>query len=163
MSILQWYEYSKDKTVEIIVNNYVGDFELSVRQLDIYKENFSDTKLINCINNIPNNFIPRIIRSDPRLYKAVKKSIVENDRSKYYTELVSYEIPLFMLEYYDIDKYDGMESVVLQIDKFKFSLIKEFQNNIRHTTISSEEKLLKFDAIMEIANTTVFNKARNKC
>lgn len=152
ITLKEWYEYAKDKTIKVVVNNNYGNFGLSDSQCESYKEKINDPVLYDlyeyevCLS-LP--YADTIFRTDPRLVAVIDEGLVNKSCS----HLVIEEIPMYTMEYFSIVDYDGFECVELLCDKFKLDLIQEFYCNTKTGSFSAEKKMTELNSVMDIVDS----------
>lgn len=117
--------------IEVMYNDCYGGFRFSKLALDEYNK--------NCIFE-SNGF--DIDRNDPIMIGLCKQlgPAVNGPHTKIKIQM----IPKIYQHYYDIDEYDGKETIVIDYTTYKLDTIK----NIMTLEISNEEKLKRIDKIL---------------
>jgi hypothetical protein len=119
--------------VPVVINECYGGFDISADVLTEYnKKTNKDLKYCG------------VNRTDPILIDIIRK-LGKKSFAKF-AYLSIYLIPDFMLEYYDIKEYDGLEHIVLLPDKYKIDQIRIINNS----DYSPEKKFKKINKILDL-------------
>ena len=123
-----------EEEIEILINIRFGGWNMSKKAIELYK-------LRNPENNFENDFENDFNRHDPILVE-IYKELGNNFDGKYGKTKIK-KIPKKYENYYDIDDYEGIESVKINYTKYKLDNIynkikKILQTNNDHSTKINE-------------------------
>lgn len=120
--------------INILYNDCYGGFCLSNEAKQLYKNitniEFDDTKNIRHSEHLNN------------LYETLGASAFQNNSL---SKIIVKEIPLYMKDYYTIKDKDGKERILLQIDTFKFDMIRF----VSKSTLSDSDKVQIINMIID--------------
>lgn len=102
------------ETIDVLYNNCYGGYNISDEAKKLYKE-YTD-------NDYDKNKY-KIERHCPYLIKVFETLGSERFGSSY-SQIKSHKIPIYMEHYYSIYEYDGLESVEIQSEWFKYDMIQ---------------------------------------
>jgi len=114
--------------IEILYNNCYGKWKLSDKANELYK-----------LRKDNSNKSYKSRRSDPILVKIYYKLGDEFDNK--YSKTKIEKIEKIYEKYYDIEEYDGLESLIIDYNKYNFDLIKNKVNEILESTMNNDEKI----------------------
>ena len=125
------YRFTHQK-IDVIYNGWYGGFGLSDEACKLYKK----------ITKKDINQYRHICRHDYYLVKVFKKLKEKFNCSHCQAKIIS--IPKKYINYYEINEYDGKETIVINYNKYKLSKIK----NILESTITDSKKIYYINKIM---------------
>lgn len=128
-------EITDCESVPVVINQCYGGFGLSGLALTMYNK-LTDTKV---------EYADNIERTDPILVKIVRE--LKKEANDTCAQLQICKIPNYMLNFYTISEYDGMESVKLKTDQFKISVIKQINND---ADLDHKDQQVLINKIIEI-------------
>ena len=123
-------------TVEILYNKCFGGFGFSSEAMNEY---FNRKQTVD-----PSSFSEyEIERHDPVMLQIVKE--MGSRANGYCARLAIQSIPSHFVKYYEIDEYDGSESVQIKYDAYRIDAAKAL---LRDTNLSKAEKIWRAAAVL---------------
>lgn len=129
-----------EETISVLYNKCYGGFGVSEKAIDLYNQRMKDLnpehKYVDT-NDEYYFYYENKIRSNPILVQIYNELGKEFNRGKY-NNIKIYNIPKKYENHYTIEKYDGYEDVIIEIEKYKLDNIEQI---VKNTNISSDEKI----------------------
>lgn len=139
-----------EDTITILYNNSYGGFAISNKALELYNNRKKEIKLdVTQANDY--DFFWGCNRHDQILVNIFNE--LGDEFGKSYSKIKSYTIPKIYEKYYDITDYDGLEKVIVNIEKYKLDKINEILNG----TKEYNEKIEEIQNIIKINNIMIFS------
>ena len=127
--------------IQILCNGCYGGWGISDKACELYKLRKNDEKIKNELSIYENK-----IRTDPILIQIFYELGPEfNDN---YSKIYIKKIPKIYEKYYDIQEYDGLESVSIDYSKYKFDNLKNKINEILQSDCNNDKKINKLQRFM---------------
>ena len=121
--------------IEVLYNDCYGGWTLSNKAKELYKLRK---------NNLSNAYISK--RSDPILIQ-IYNELGDKFDDKFSKTNIK-KIDKIYEKYYDIEEYDGLESVIINYDKYNLDKIKNKINEILQSNINNDEKIGELEKFM---------------
>lgn len=121
--------------IEVLYNDCYGGWTLSNKAKELYKLRK---------NNLSNTYISK--RSDPILIQ-IYYELGDKFDDKFSKTNIK-KIDKIYEKYYDIEEYDGLESVIINYDKYNLDKIKNKLNEILKSNINNDEKIGELEKFM---------------
>jgi len=118
--------------IEILYNACYGGWSPSAKARELYK-----IRKIHTDQNKSNTYISK--RSDPLFIQIYYELGDEFDDKYSRTQII--KIPKIYENYYDIDEYDGLESIIIDYTKYKLDKIENKIKEVLQSTINNDEKI----------------------
>jgi len=118
--------------IEVLYNDCYGGWKLSNKAKELYKLRK---------NNLSNTYISK--RSDPILIQ-IYYELGDKFDDKFSKTNIK-KMDKIYEKYYDIEEYDGLESVIINYDKYNLDKIKNKINEILQSKINNDEKISELE------------------
>lgn len=110
------------ETIDILYNNCYGGYRVSNEARKLYKE-YTDNDYDDY----------KVLRHCPYVIK-VFETVGSTQFGESHSQIESEKIPIYMEHYYTIEEYDGLESVHIKIEWFKYDMIQFVAKSIMNDT-----------------------------
>lgn len=139
------------RTVDVAVNGCHGGFGLSKVAAQMYISAVTGTARANHAVYISQNYdtgvdmvclaYDNIERHDPKLIKVINNYGKRSNGT--YASLVIKQIPSYLVSYYSLHEYDGIESVCKNIDTFKRDMIRKISLAATYESMRTSMELIE--------------------
>ena len=129
----------EEESITVLHNNCFGGWTINPIVTDLYNER---RNAIIPIKYMPDDYASEVTRHDPILVDIYHElgETFDNDRSISQTNAET--IPAKYKDYYHIEEFDGRETVVINMDKYEFAVLKEqIRLLLENTATTDAEKI----------------------
>ena len=129
----------EEESITVLHNNCFGGWTINPIVTDLYNER---RNAIIPIKYMPDDYASEVTRHDPILVDIYHElgETFDNDRSISQTNAET--IPAKYKDYYHIEEYEGRETVVINMDKYEFAVLKEqIRLLLENTATTDAEKI----------------------
>ena len=128
-----------EDTIGVLINNCYGGFKISEKALDLYNKKKSE--LDSNHKPITENCIDR---DDPILVE-IYNELQKDFNGANYSNIIVENIPKKYKKCYNIHNYDGQETILINLEKYKLDTIKMITSRI---DLNSDEKINEINKVL---------------
>ena len=129
----------EEESITVLHNNCFGGWTINPIVTDLYNER---RNAIIPIKYMPDDYASEVTRHDPILVDIYHELGETFDDNRSISQTKAETIPAKYKDYYHIEEFDGRETVVINMDKYEFAVLKEqIRLLLENTATTDAEKI----------------------